>query len=156
MDETQSKILIRKDSGLDKKMVEMHEMIHAMANRGPEKGTGFHSGDGSGRNVNEAVTQALTLGFLHPDISTEELFLKVKNGEIPTPYKSYVEKLLVTLVATGKDPNPITVKDLSRYYFAQEPDVQVVLLQMNILQKAPENVRPIIQKMFNNDFARKG
>lgn len=156
VDETQSKILIRKDSGLDKKMVEVHEMIHAMANMGPEKGTGFHSNDGTGRNMNEAATQVLTLSLLHPDLSTEELFLKVKNGEIPTPYKGYVEKLLVTLFATGKDVNPITIKDLSQYYFAQEADVQAVKLQMDILQKAPENARPIIQEMFKSDFARKG
>lgn len=155
IDELKSQILIKEGADLDKKMIGVHEMVHAMGSRGPENGGGFHDKDGGARNLNEATTQVLTLGILYPNLSPFEMYQKILTGEIKTCYGKYVVKLLTALYTTSQSSEPITIKDLAKYYFHAEGDTQGVLLQMKIIDKAPEAVKGPVSDLLANDLQGK-
>lgn len=152
IDETKSRILIKEGTGMDREMVEIHELIHAMASRGPKNGGGFRDSGGGERNLDEAATQVLTLGVLHPELSPFQMYEKIKSGEIETPYRGYVVKLLAGLHATSNDSKPIGIRDLAQYYFHDEEDVQAVLLKMEIVGKSPDTVRERVLSLLTDDL----
>lgn len=153
LDNGKSVIIIKEGSSIDRETLEVHELIHAMSIGKDGKIGGFRSGEKTGphRNIDEAATQVLALAFQHPELTPKDFLL----SEIKTPYASHVRKLLTAMFTTSQSGNPFTFKELAEYYFYQEPGMGVILLQMNLIPRAREDVRAQVQEWFSNDFKEK-
>ena len=144
--EDRPKVLIKRDSGLDREMVKTHELIHAMVLRGNVGG--FRSADGNYSNTDEAATQVLTLSLLHPEYTVKQML----SSEIKTPYPAIVKKLLVAMFATSQSKKPFTFKDLAKYYFNEEGNIGVYLMQMDIIPRVRKDVREEVKGWLVNDL----
>lgn len=126
-----------------------HELLHVMAAN--EKGTGFHANDGSGRDINEGVTQFLNLCKLNPNLSPAEIAIAIRNGKIKTVYSAQTLKIATVIGATGQGSKPITVKELAGDYFRKDdPSVKRTMFQWKVIQRAP----PIHQAAVTNIMSK--
>jgi hypothetical protein len=115
-------ILVKENSTFDEEHIETHELFHSMSLGKKHEYKGFINRLSVGsieydRNLNEASTELLTLTVGYPDINIKELFNRISSGEIKTGYRQNVLKVLTMLHFTEQSQEPLTVKELAKYYF---------------------------------------
>lgn len=109
-------ILIGEKSGLDRRSLEVHEILHSMSQGEAGEPSGFEK-DGKWTNINEATTELLTLHFQYPNLNVEDLYLKVYDKEFNCGYRDGVKTMLLMMLRTDYNNKPFTFNDLAKHYF---------------------------------------
>ncbi len=146
-------IYINKEAKTDRAEILDHELLHTMAKN--KKGSGFQSEEGEGHNLNEAMTQLLTLAKKY-NLAPDQLAIKIRKGEIKTPYPNLVMQLAASIGASSLGPKPITVKEVARDYFKKgDPSIKRYMFGMKVAQRAPPNQQGLVADIMGKFNAAK-
>lgn len=130
-----SAIIIKEDLVFDREHTEIHEMLHAMSESADGRYHGINGMFTESRNINEAITEILALGVLHPELTAEELSNKINSGEIKSGYHANTLKMLVIMRAASQGDMPFTIQELAKYYFHNFKEERVLGMSMDIMIK---------------------
>lgn len=153
-----SMIFIKDTSPFNRKHDETHELIHAMSedvrgdyggfNRRIEAAMGYQN-----NNLNEAVTEILTLAVEYPGLSIKEITNRIANGEIEVGYDVYVLKMLIMMNATSRSEQPFGISELAKYYFHDfkgEKNASDLLKEELVERVDPESFDQSAQWLYND------
>ena len=136
------------------KMEMEHEFMHILSSR-TDGSYGFCHFPRD-EQLDEAALQTLVLARNYPALTPEQMFLKIKSGELQTPYALLVRRFLFLFLLTITNEKPVGFKDLARYYFqtGEEASLNKQLFLMEVAGKVPkklQNISTAVINAFNKD-----
>jgi hypothetical protein len=158
-----SLILVKEESSFGKEHSKLHELLHAMSVGKNGEHTGFKKRttekefDKSRNDINEAVTEILTLSLEYPDLRNEEIYDGIISGKIDANYKYNVLRVLNVLSFTDHCRKPFTIKDLAKFYFhGYEGEGDAAdLLKTALKERISEGLFKSVEPVFQGDLENK-
>lgn len=150
----ESEILITDDTVISVEEVLRHEVVHAMADRGPGSGTGFQEPDGEGHRVNEAFVQLSVETQKKPAVSIMDLAIKMSERTTAYNYSDLVYPLATLLGATSLGSAPMSMRDVAKHYFnrTNEPATNMTLFSFDLLKRTPPHLQANCQSVMKKNL----
>ena len=143
-----SLVLVSSECKMPTSEVEIHELLHAMADREPGGKTGFQESDGKNHVLNEATVEVLRLACAYPDDPPDVLWRKIRKGEARSPHTKGVNALLGAMAATHLGERPATYQELSEAYFEGDG----LGFKMDLVSRSHPKRRQTSERLVKDNF----